>query len=141
MSKQIEMSEWELRNFAIQIVRNSITEGGASEIISFTDVLGVDPQIWFEDDQGNRAWVIVRHCPQMTGNEWKEHAGLEKSNPQLRPYDGYFAAVSLASSAPVLLDLEGKLIPLSERFTGQAPLYRCDSFHIKFNGLKRIHVS
>jgi hypothetical protein len=141
MSKQIVMSEWELRNFAIQIVRDSITEDGVSEILSFTDVLGVDPQIWFQDGQGNRAWVIVRHCRQITGNEWEEHAGFEKSNPQLRPYDGYFAAVSLASSAPFLYDLEGKLIPLSQRFTGDAPLYRGDSFHIKFEGLKRIHVS
>ena len=141
ISGKIVMSEWELRNFAIQIVRNSITQDGASETLSFTDVLGVDPQIWFQDGQGNRAWVIVRHCPQITGSEWEEYVGLEKSNPQLMPYDGYFAAVSLASSEPLLLDLEGHHIPLSERFTGKAPLYRGDGFHIKFDGLRRIHVS
>jgi len=141
MTGKMVMSEWELRNFAIQIVRDSITRDGSSEILSFTDVLGVDPQVWFQDADGNRAWVIVRHSPQITGSEWEEHAGLEKSNPQLRPYDGYFAAVSLASSAPFLYDLEGKHIPLSERFTGKAPLYRGDGFHIKFEGLKRIHVS
>ena len=38
-------------------------------------------------------------------------------------------------------DLEGKLIPLSQRFTGDAPLYRGDAFHIKFEGIKRIYVS
>lgn len=141
MTGKMVMSEWELRNFAIQIVRDSITRDCSSEILSFTDVLGVDPQVWFQDADGNRAWVIVRHCPQITGNEWEEYAGLEKSNPQLRSYDGYFAAVSLASSEPLLLDLEGKLIQLSERFTGKAPLYRGDGFHIKFEELKRIHVS
>lgn len=141
MTGKMVMSEWELRNFAIQIVRDSITRDGNSEILSFTDVLGVDPQVWFQDADGNRAWVIVRHCPQMTGNEWEEYAGLEKLNPQLRPYDGYFATVSLASSEPVLFDLEGKLIPLSQRFTSDAPLYRGNGFHIKFEGLKRIHVS
>lgn len=141
MSKPIVMSEWELRNFAIQIVRNAITEDGASEILSFTDVLGVNPQLWFQDGRGNRAWVIVRHCPQISGSEWEEYAGLEKSNPQLVPYDGYFAAVALASSAAVLYDLEGRLIPLLQRFTGEAPLYRGDGFHIKFDGLQRIHVS
>ena len=141
MTGKMVMSEWELRNFAIQIVRDSITRDGSSEILSFTDVLGVDPQVWFQDADGNRAWVIVRHCPQITGNEWGEYAGLEKSNPQLLPYDGYFAAVSLASSEPVLHDLEGNSIPLSQRFTGTAPLYRGDRFHIKFEGLKRIHVS
>jgi hypothetical protein len=141
MSKQIVMSEWELQNFVIQIVRNSIIKDGASEILSFTDLLGVDPQIWFQDGQGNRAWVIVRHCGQVTGSEWEEHVGLEKLNPQLRTYDGFFAAVALASSAPILLDLEGNIIPLSQRFTGTAPLYRGDGFHIKFGGLKRIYVS
>jgi len=141
MSEQIVMSEWELRNFAIQIVRDSISRDGRSEVLSFTDVLGVDPQIWFQDAAGNRAWVVVRHCPQITGDEWHAHTGMVNANPQLKPYDGYFAAVSLASSAAVLHDLEGNIIPLSQRFTGKAPLYRGDGFHIKFDGLKRIHVS
>jgi hypothetical protein len=135
------MSEWELRNFVIQIVRNSIIQDGASEILSFTDVLGVDPQIWFQDGQGNRAWVIARHFSQVTGSEWEEYVGLVKSNPQLMPFDGYFAAIALASSEPLLLDVEGNLIPLSQRFTCKAPLYRGDGFHIKFDGLKRIHIS
>lgn len=141
MSKQIVMSEWELRNFVIQIVWNSIIQEGASEILSFTDVLGVDPQIWFQDSQGNRAWVIARHFSQVTGREWEEYVGLEKSNHQLMPFDGYFAAFALASSEPLLLDVEGNLIPPSQRFTGKAPLYRGDGFHIKFDGLKRIHIS
>lgn len=104
-------------------------------------VLGVDPQIWFQDGQGNRAWVIVRYYPQIKGSEWEEHVGLEKLNSRLRPYDVFFSAVSLASSEPLLLDLEGKLIPLSERFTGNAPLYRGDAFHIKYGGLKRIYIN
>ncbi len=141
MTGQILMSDWELRNFAIQIVRDSITRDGSSEILSFTDVLGVDPQVWFQDADGNRAWVIVRHCPQIKGDEWQAYTGMVKENPQLRPYDGFFAAVSLASSAAFLYDNDGNHIPLSERFTGKAPLYRGDGFHIKFDGLKRIHVS
>ena len=141
MTAKNVMSEWELRNFAIQIVRDSITKDGTSEVLSFTDVLGVDPQLWFQEQSGNRGWVIVRHCPQITGEEWRQYTELVQSNPQLMPFDGYFAAVSLASSEPVLHDLEGKIIPLSQRFTGTAPLYRGDGFHIKFEGLKRIHVS
>lgn len=141
MTAQTVMSEWELRNFAIQIVRDSITQEGSSKILSFTDVLGVNPQLWFQDPAGNRAWVIVRHCPQINGDECEAHVGLGKSNPQLMPYDGYFGAVSLASSAAVLHDLDGNVVPLSERFTGNAPLYRGDGFHVKFDGLKKIHVS
>jgi len=40
----------------------------------------------------------------------------------------------------VLHDLDGSIIPLSERFTGKAPLYRGDGFHIRYEGLKRIHI-
>ncbi len=140
MTEKIMMSDWELRNFVIQIVRDSITKDGSSKILSLTDVLGVDPQIWFEDAAGNRAWVIVRHCPVITGNEWKAHTGLEISNPQLLAYDGYFAAVSLASSAAVLYGPDGEIIPLSERFSGMAPIYRGDTFYINFKGLQRIYV-
>jgi len=38
-------------------------------------------------------------------------------------------------------DEECNIIPLSQRFTGSAPLYRSDSFHVKFDGLQRIHVA
>lgn len=87
--------------------------------------------------------MIVRLCPQGTGHKERagKHVGLENSNPQLIPYDGYFAAVSLASSEPLLLDLEGNLISLSQRFTGKEPLYRGNGFHIKYDDLKRIYVS
>ena len=136
----IEMSEWELRNFCIQLVRNHIKDM-CGEVLSFCDVLNIDPQIWFYDKDGNRSWVIVRHYPKITGAEKSAWIGFEKSNPQLSPFDGYFAGVSIASSAPSLKGKDGVLIPLSERFTGNAPLYRGDGFYIKFEGLQRIFVS
>ena len=140
--EKIPMSKWEMRNFSIQIVLNHLKkDGDGDEVLSFTDVLGIDPQIWFENRIGDRNWVVVRNFAQVEGEEWKQYQGLEKSNPQLRDYDGYFAAVSLASAEPFLKDLEGNPIPLSERFTGAAPLFRGDSFYVKFDGLERIYVS
>jgi hypothetical protein len=135
----IPMSEWELRNFAVQVVRNHIEQERKGNILSFCDVLRIDPQIWFEDVNGNRCWVVVRNLK--NENEVSHWIGLEKSNPQLKPYDGFFAGVSLASSTPILCDTDGNLIPLSERFSGKAPLYRGDQFYVKFDGLQRIHVS
>lgn len=137
---KIEMSEWELRNFCIQIVRNHIEEIGG-EVMSFCDVPAIDPQIWFKDKSGNRAWVVVRHFPQITGDEKSAWIGFEKTNPQLSGFDGYLAAVSIASGEPILLSREGTIIPLSQRFNGDAPLYRGDKFYIKFEGLQRIFVS
>lgn len=136
---QVEMSEWEIRNFCIQIVRRHIEEQGG-KIDSFCDLLGIDPQIWFEEVNGQRAWVIVRHYPQINGSENSEWIGFERSNPNLSTFDGYHAAVSMASNAAALYGRDGKLIPLSQRFTGSAPLYRGDEFYIKFEGLQRIYV-
>lgn len=137
--KRIEMSEWELRNMAIQIVRDSVTQNGG-KVLSFTDVLGIDPQVWFEDNTGTRAWVIVRHYPVLSGDEAQEFVGIERQHTQLVPFDGYFAAVSMASSEPVFYNRDGGIIPLSRRFDGTAPLYRGDEFYVKFDRLLSIHV-
>lgn len=139
-SDKVELSEWELRNFCIQIVRNHIEETGG-EVMSFCDIPAIDPQIWFKDKSGNRAWVVVRHFPQITSDEKSAWIGFEKSNPQLSDFDGYLAAVSIASGEPFLRNREGTSIPLSQRFSGEAPLYRGDKFYIKFEGLQRIFVS
>jgi hypothetical protein len=139
--ERIPMSEWELRNFAIQVVRSHIEEKLNGRIHSCCDVIGIDPQIWFEDSGGDTHWVVVRFYPVIRGDERNEFIGLEHSNPPLRNHDGHFAAVSAASSEPVLYDLDGRIIPLSRRFDGTAPLYRGDGFYVKFDGLQRIHVS
>ena len=137
--ERIEMSEWELRNMAIQIVRDNVAQNGG-KVLSFTDVLGIDPQVWFEDNAGSRAWIIIRHYPILSGEEGNEFVGIERQHRQLAPFEGYFAAVSMASSEPVLYDRNGGVIPLSRRFDGTAPLYRGDQFYIKFDRLLNIHV-
>lgn len=137
----IEMSEWELHNFAIQVVRGYIERDVGGKVDSFCDVVGLDPQIWFKDSRGAKCWVIVRHLRTIVGNEGKQWAGKEKIASALQSHDGYFAAVCLASASPVLRDAGGNVVPLSERFTGRAPLWRCDPFHVKFEGLQRIHVA
>jgi len=45
------------------------------------------------------------------------------------------------NQCPELHDEEGNIIPLSERFSGAAPLFRGDGFYIKFEGLQRIYAS
>jgi hypothetical protein len=137
--ERIEMSEWELRNMAIQIVRDNVAQNGG-KVLSFTDVLGIDPQVWFEDNAGSRAWIIIRHYPILSGEEGNEFVGIERQHRQLAPFEGYFAAVSMASSEPVLYDRNGGVIPLSRRFDGTAPLYRGDQFYIKFDRLLNIHA-
>lgn len=138
---RVEMSEWEIRNFCIQVVRGHIEDKMGATIQSFCDVIGIDPQIWFEDASGALNWVIVRHYPIIKGDETNEWIPFVQTNPRLTEYDGFLAAVSLASAEPFIYDSAGEIVPLSERFSGKAPLYRGDGFYIKFDGLQRIHVS
>lgn len=138
---KVEMSAWEIRNFCIQIVRGYIEKNLQAEVLSFCDVIGVDPQIWFQDNQGQRSWVVVRNYTQLSGNEKDEWIGFEKSNPKLTSYDGFLAAIAVVSSEPIVLDLDAKIVPLSKRFDGTAPVYRGDGFYVDFKGLQRIFVA
>jgi hypothetical protein len=135
------MSEWELRNFAIQVVRNHIQSAGTGRVGQHCDVVGIDPQVWFEDASGRTCWIIVRHCRRYEDHPKEEFAGFAASNAQLQACDGYLARVSAASGAAVLHDLDGNITPLSRRFDGSAPLYRGDGFYVRFEGLERIHVA
>jgi hypothetical protein len=138
--ERIEMSDWEKLNMSIQIVRQSVSDSGDT-VLSFCDLPGIEPQVWFENQAGKRCWVVVRNYPRISDDlhEINELVGLEKRHEQLAPFGGYFAPVSFASSEPVLYDRDGGVIPLSRRFDGSAPLYRGDTFYIKFDGLKALH--
>jgi hypothetical protein len=140
--ERMEMSEWEMMNMSIQIVRQAITADGCN-VLSFSDAPGIDPQVWFENEAGKRCWIVVRLYPKISDDlcEIEEFVGFEQQHKQLAPFDGYFAPVSFASSEPVLYDRDGSIVPLSRRFDGSAPLYRGDTFYIKFDGLKAIHTS
>jgi len=57
-AEEIEMTDWELLDFGIQIVRDSLESEGATEI-SWQSNLAVDPSVWFERGRGPE-WVVVR---------------------------------------------------------------------------------
>jgi hypothetical protein len=115
---EVEMSAWELQNFSIQVLRRHIEKKG-HEILSFCDLPEVNPQIWFQDAEGKRNWVIVQYA---TGKEapkaeaWK---GFEQANEQLWSYDGYFAGVQISSEKGTLLRGEGMFV----NFKGLVQIY------------------
>lgn len=123
------MSQWELSNFAIQVVRNDLEKEG-NQILSFCDLPEVNPQIWFKNNKGETGWVIVKHIKNENEKDYKEWVGLEDRNPQLKPYDGYFASVQLVPS----VGWNG----VSEFPTD---LFRGDGMYVNYKGLERIYVS
>ena len=136
----VEMSEWEIIDFCVQIVRNYLKKE-RFQIESYCSLPEIQPQIWFRDHDGRICWCIVRYIANIEDDDYHKWIGTENDFPQIKQYDGYYAGVSLASAAPELYDKNGKLIPLSERFTGKAPLYRGDGMYARFLGLKRVYVT
>lgn len=94
--ERIEMTEWELLDFAVQIVRDHLEKAGR-KMMSWTSHPEVNPSIWFADDSGPE-WVVVRAAryPKKEADppeDWHEIAErcsrLGKS--------GHFASVSVAN--------------------------------------------
>ena len=54
----IEISDWELSNWAVSTVRNYLERDG-NKIISFNDSPGISPNVFFEDKSGNKNWVLI----------------------------------------------------------------------------------
>lgn len=133
------MSEWELQNFAIAIVRDHGVAKGGYELDSFCDIPGIDPQVWFHDKTGRRSWVLVRFQPVLNEGVANEFRDFVRKNPHLAPYDGYFAPVSAAMADPIVRDRNGNIIPPSKRFDGSTPLYRGHGMYINFKRMIKIH--
>jgi hypothetical protein len=55
---EIPVSEWELHDFGVQVVRNFLTSAG-KKIFSFQSMLDLNPTIWFSEGE-KRYFVIVR---------------------------------------------------------------------------------
>lgn len=134
------MSEWELMNFAIGIVRSCAVEKEGFKLDSFCDIPGIDPQIWIRDSGGKHAWVLVRFQSVLNEGEIEKYKEFVSSHPYLKPYDGYFALVSAVSSEPVLHDMFDRVVPLSKRFDGSQPIYRGSGMYVNFKRMIKIHV-
>ena len=117
------LSEWELMNFAIQIVRDDIKKKGW-KIYSFCDIPEINPQIWIEDNFNKRCWVIVRVIKTDNERDFHKWINFIHNTSILENFDGYFAAVrfvtvngtsNLIRGNEALIDYRG----LQSAFLGQ----------------------
>lgn len=122
---KVEMTDWEMHDFAVQIVRGQLEKEGW-EVISVQGSPHVEPAIWFVGDSGPE-WVVVRACrypqkePDMPGN-WQAIAAHCAAMGKV----GHFAPVSVASA--------------DEKFqTGgkPAPLWRGEGMIVSYQGMRR----
>ena len=94
---RIEMTDWELQDFAVQIVRDHLEKTG-KKLMSWQGSPQVDPSIWFIGSSG-REWIVVRavRYPQTKADppaNWQEIAERCARLGKV----GYFAPVSVANA-------------------------------------------
>lgn len=94
-NERIEMSAWEVQDFAVQVVRDQLKDDGC-EIMSSQGNPQVDPAIWFVED-GHPAWVVVRSVrfPELKAelpHNWRQIAQGCRGVSEV----GYFASVAVA---------------------------------------------
>jgi len=114
------MTEWELLDFAVQVVRDDMKERGY-EIISSHSNPQVDPNIWFVADMAKGPeWAVVR-AARFPERRAQRPSNLEAiaRNMAHKSLRGHFASVSFASAD----DPEG-------------PLWRGHGATIAFDGLE-----
>ena len=118
--EDIKMSEWEIRSYCIQYVIRYIKSMGY-RLQSFQDTLEVDPQIWFENKNGKRAWILLRSVLS-SDEEVKKPEKMQEIIKRCFKYDGYFVGVLVEPK------LEGQ------------ELYRGNEIKISFSCYEKIHT-
>ena len=132
---QIEMTAWELQDFAVQIVREKIEKDGHT-LISWQSNPNVDPSIWFNGTDGHE-WVVVRAVkyPGKTATQPENLQGIREScELYSRGSIGNFASVLFTS-------LQDPFDALAEQNGNIAPLYRGDGIDVQYDGLQRLTFS
>jgi hypothetical protein len=121
----IPMTDWELQDFAVQVVRQSLEKDG-HELMSWAGDPGIDPSIWFVGPHGPE-WVVVRAAryPDEEPPRPRNWDGIAQHCSRMSRR-GNFAAVGVAC-------VEG--------LTGKVPgegstLFRGYGMHVRYLGLQ-----
>ena len=109
--EQIEMSDWELQDFAVQVVREKLEKEGR-RLMSWQGNPEVDPSLWFVGDQGPE-WVIVRvvRYPAKNASPPANWAQIVESCARVSKI-GHFASVAVAAADDSFNPAKGSPMPL-----------------------------
>ena len=121
--EKIVMTDWELQDFAVQVVRNYVENKMSYQVMSSQGNPSVDPSMWFIGDHGPE-WIVIRACryPDIQAEIPKNLAEITSRLGS----KGYFASVGFANVDDAF-DPSGSVPPL--------PLWRGHGFHVRFKGL------
>lgn len=124
--EKIEITEWELHDFAVQVVRDQLRKEGY-EIMSAQGHPNADPSIWFVGDSNRPEWVVVRavRYPESDAERPRHWAGIAASCAELSKI-GHFASVAFVST-------DNSYDP----GRGVTPLWRGHGVHVRYAGLEK----
>lgn len=121
--QQLEMTDWEVHDFAVQTVRNVLEEEGR-RVMSSQGNPSVDPSIWFVGDSGPE-WVVVRvvRYPASKVTRPANWESISRSCGSISS-TGHFASVSVASKDQNF-----------EEAASATPLWRGHGMYVSYQGL------
>lgn len=109
--ERVEMTDWEVHDFAVQVVRQSLEKEGR-RIMSSQGNPAVDPSLWFVGEHGPE-WVVVRavRYPRRPPELPADWPNIAASCSSLSSF-GNFAPVAIASASQASTQEPGVVIPL-----------------------------
>lgn len=122
--EKIEMTRWELHDFAVQVVRHHLEKDGY-QLMSWQGNPDVDPAIWFVGDSKKPEWVVIRATtyPDLEVPRPSNWQSIAERCSRLSEI-GHFVCVSFASD--------------ENSFDGDekeaAPIYRGYGTAVKYDG-------
>ncbi len=124
--EKIEMTQWEVHDMAVQVVRDYLKNEGF-EMMSWQGNPEVDPAIWIRGKTKRPEWVIVRSTTFPANNasrpsNWQAIAArcAKFSNT------GHFASVAIVSADQPFASMDEQPVPL----------WRGHAMHVRFTGLE-----
>ena len=126
----IEISDWELHDFAISVVKNGLIEEGKAVYSTCSD-MEINPSLWFEEN-GAHHWVVIRGLrhPSISA-ERPENLDLIAERMPGEKSAGYYAIVTVANSD----DAYDSEAADNGNFL---PLYRGHGMTVKYTGIQPI---
>jgi hypothetical protein len=124
--EKIEMTDWEVQDMAVQVVRNNLIEQGY-QLMSWQSNPDVDPSIWFVGESKAPEWVVVRAVsyPEKQARQPDNWESIAAQCARLSKI-GHFASVALVSADQ----------PFESDDEDAVPLWRGYGMYVRFTGLE-----